>query len=599
MSTGFKIFGVFFTLTCLFACNKLEEVTQPIEIEEAGTLDAEFMGATASTATFECDLTVNPDAGKSFKAGIMYSTSKRFTTSSAKRAVIANPVEGHHQVTIEGLIFCTDYYYCTYVYRLGEYKLSEVKPFSTNNVSVDIDAVDVQFNEVTIAGQVHMEAGLEGKIRAGFMFSDAEDFSSERSLDSALELDEEGRFEVRVTGLDQGTTYYYTYYIVQGSTKVKAPVKAFFTMSPYMEAFGELDFSAAKDLSASEPANCYIITEPGVYKFKAVKGNSDVSIGEVKMVNVLWETFGGMMAPEACQLIDATSYMDGYAAVRVPSDFKEGNAVVVAKNEIGEVIWSWHFWLTSELPKEHVYANNAGILMDRNLGALSMEKGNPKGFGLLYQWGRKDPFPGSATLTGTAMAKTTAKVYATISSAEEGTIEYSIKNPSTMIFTDGASTDWLYNGGTAGIDNTRWQSEKTMYDPCPPGWRVPDGGPASSVQQNDGSAKYEGGVWYRTGIPTGGGFPYPAEDYAKAGITIPAQYSGEDAWYPAAGSISAVDGTFVEVGRDGMYWSVTPCGRSDVYGFNFYYYKDNKGYVYHSPMFTRATAASVRCCKIQ
>ena len=572
-------------VTCLFSCNKLEQTPEPMEIDAAGNLEAEFKSVTATTATFECDLTRNPEAGKSFKAGIMYSTSRKFTTSSAKRAVIENPVDGHYQIVIDGLTFCTDYYYCTYVYRLGEYKLSEVKSFSTENVAVDIDVAEVKSNEVTIAGQVQFEEGLVGKIRAGFLFSDTEDFSSERTLNSGLELDEEGIFEVRVTGLDQGTTYYYTYSITQGSTTVKAPAKRFFTLSPYMEAFGELDFAAAKDLSAVGSANCYIITEPGVYKFKAVKGNSNEPVGEVKMVNVLWETFGSMMAPDACELIEATSYKDGYAAVRVPADFKEGNAVVVAKNDYGEVIWSWHFWLTSEYPKEHVYANNAGILMDRNLGSLSTEKGNPKGFGLLYQWGRKDPFPGSATLNGSAMAKTSAKVYAAISSASEGTIEYSIKNPSTMIFTNGGSTDWLYNDGSTRVDNTRWQSEKTMYDPCPAGWRIPDGG--------------ANGVWNKAGIPTGGGFPYPAADYACAGITIPAKYCGEDAWYPAAGSISAVDGTFVEVGRDGMYWSVTPCGRSDVDGFNFYYYKNDTGYVYHSPMFTRATAASVRCCKIQ
>ena len=563
----------------------MDQMQEPIAIDAAGNLEAEFKSVTTTTATFECDLTRNPEAGKSFKAGIMYSTSKKFTTSSAKRAVIENPVDGHHQVVIEGLTFCTDYYYCTYVYRLGEYKLSEVKSFSTANVNVDIDVEDVRFNEATIAGQVHFEEGLAEKIRAGFLFSDTEDFSSPRSLDSALELDEEGRFQVRITGLDQGALYYYTYYIVQGSTNVKAPVKSFFTMDPYMSAFGELDFSSAKDLSAAESSNCYIVTEPGVYKFKAVKGNSTESIGDVKMVNVLWETFCGMISPDACDLIEATSYKDGYIAIKVPSDFKDGNAVVVAKNGNGEVVWSWHIWLTSEYPKEHVYANGAGTLMDRNLGSLSTEKGNPKGFGLLYQWGRKDPFPGSATLNGSVMVKTTAKVFATMSSVTDGSIEFSIKNPSTMIFTDGSSTDWLYNSGSTRVDNTRWQSEKTIYDPCPAGWRVPDGGSK--------------GIWYKAGIPTGGGFPYPESDYACAGITIPAQYCGEDAWYPAAGSISAFDGAFVEVGRDGMYWSVTPCGLSDVYGFNFYYYKNNTGYVYHSPMFTRATAASVRCYKIQ
>ena len=586
MSTGFKILSVLFAVTCLLACNKMEHMSEPLEIDAVGNLDAELTSTTATTASFECDLIRNPEVGKSFRAGIMYSTSKRFTTSSAKRAVITDPVEGHHQVVIEGLTFCTEYYYCTYVYHLGEYKLSEVKSFSTANVAVDIDVADVQFNEVTVAGQVHYEEGLIGKVRAGFLFSDKEDFSSDSSLDTALELDEEGRFEIRVTGLDPGVTYFYTYYIVQSGAKVQAPAKSFFTLNPYMAAFGELDFSSAKDLSSVEPSNCYIVTEPGVYKFKAVKGNSDESIGDVKMVNVLWETFGGMVAPDACDLIDATSYKDGYAAVRVPADFKEGNAVVVAKNDSGDVLWSWHFWMIKEYPEEHVYANAAGVLMDRNLGSLTTQKGDPKGFGLLYQWGRKDPFPGSAALNGVAMAKTTAKVYATISSATDGTIEYSVKHPSTMIFMDSSrSTDWLYSDKATGVDNTRWQSVKTIYDPCPAGWRVPDGGTE--------------GVWCKAGIPTGGGFPYPQEDYAHAGITIPAEYCGEDAWYPAAGSISADDGTFVEVGRDGMYWSVTPCGRADVYGFNFYYYMKNTGYVYHSPRFTRATAASVRCSKVQ
>ena len=586
MSTGFKIFSVFFALTCLFACNKMETPQGPVELESAGILEADIKSIASNSITFTCDLTKHPDAGKSFRAGVMYSTSKRFTTTSAKRAIIENPVDGQHELIIDGLAFCTDYYYCTYVYHLGKYELSEVKSFTTENVPVDIYVADVQYNEVTIAGQVHFDAGQEDNIRVGFMFSDTEDFSSAKTLDSTLQLDEEGRFEVRVTGLDQGTSYYYTYYVSQGIMTATAPVKTFFTLSPYMAAFGELDFAAAKDLSATEPANCYIITEPGIYKFKAVKGNSDESVGEVKMVNVLWETFGSLVAPDACELIDATSYKDGYAAIKVPSDFKAGNAVVVARNESGEIIWSWHFWLTPDYPREHAYANNAGILMDRNLGSLSMEKGDPRGFGLLYQWGRKDPFPGSATMKGSSMAKMTAKVYATVSSAADGTIDYSVNNPSTMIFADSSrSTDWLYYDGSNGIDNTRWQSQKTIYDPCPPGWRVPDGGAE--------------GLWYKAGIPTGGGFPYPASDYAKAGITIPAQYCGEDAWYPAAGSISAIDGTFVEVGRDGMYWSVTPCGRSDVFGFNFYYYMNETGYVYHSPMFTRATAASVRCCKIQ
>ena len=601
MSTGFKLVSVIVALTCLFSCNKVEEdFQQPVELESAGNLMAELSSTTSTTAVFACDLSIHPDAGKSFRAGIMYSNSQKFSTSSAKRVLIENPVDGKHEIFIDGLTFATTYYYATYVYRLGKYELSEVSSFTTEPLAVDVEVAELKFNEVTIQGQVHLDEGTAGKIKVGFKFSDTEDFSSLRTLDSAVELTEDGRFQINVTGLDQGTKYYYTYYLSQGSRKMTTPVNKVITLSPYTAAFGKLDMASASDLSAGGSANCYIVNGPGLYKFKAVKGNSDEPVGDVTMVNVLWESFGTLMVPEACEMIDATYYEDGYAAINVPADFKQGNVVVVAKNASGDVLWSWHFWLTSDSPKEHVYANGAGVMMDRNLGSLSVAKGDKKGFGLLYQWGRKDPFPGSATANGSSMVATTAKVYAAICSAEVGNIDFTVKNPATIILADGTrSSDWLYYERKPDYDNTRWQSEKTIYDPCPAGWRVPDGGPGRSVKQADGTYTLEGaGIWRTAGIPTGGGFPYPAEDYALAGITIPAQYCGEDVWYPAAGSISAMDGTFVDVGRDGVYWSVTPCGTPEVYGFNFYYYMQNTGYVYHSPMLTRATAASVRCCKI-
>ena len=400
MHKGLKIFSVFFALTCLFACSKIEEPQLPVELESAGSLEAEFKAVTATTATFDCELFRHPEAGKSFRAGIMYSTSKRFTTSSAKRAVIENPVDGHYEVVLDGLTFCTDYYYCTYVYRLGNYELSEVKHFTTEMLPVDIDVADTQFDEVTIEGQIHLDEKTKGKVSLGFLFSDVEDFSSDLTLDSALDLDEEGRFSIRVTGLDQGTTYYYTYYVSQGSVSVKAPAQHFVTLSPYTAAFKEMDLTSATDLSAGGSANSYIVTSPGLYKFKAVKGNTEEPVGEVSVVSVLWETFGTQTSPDACELIDATSYKDGYAAINVPQTFKQGNAVVVARDDYGTILWSWHIWLTSEYPEEQAYANGAGVMMDRNLGALSTEKGDPKGFGLLYQWGRKDPFPGSATTKG-------------------------------------------------------------------------------------------------------------------------------------------------------------------------------------------------------
>ena len=41
--------------------------------------------------------------------------------------------------------------------------------------------------------------------------------------------------------------------------------------------------TAATDLSSSTSANCYIISESGLYKFKTVKGNSNESVGNIAL----------------------------------------------------------------------------------------------------------------------------------------------------------------------------------------------------------------------------------------------------------------------------------------------------------------------------
>ena len=594
-------------MAVVFACTKPEGTDGSQDLESAGNLVATVESATPTSVTFSCDLTVDPAAGKSFRAGIMYSTSKRFTTANAKRAVIENPVNGTHTLTIDGLVFSNEYYYSTYVYHHGNYELSEVMTFKTADVQVDSEVTDVQHNEVTISGQIHLDENTRGVLGVGVKFSDVQDFSGD-VIENTLDIDEEGRFSTRITGLDEGTTYYYACYVSQGSRKVPQETKKITTTDPYADAFGELDAAAATDLSAQGSSNSYIVTAPGLYKFKAVQGNSTDPVGEVATVNVLWESYGTTVAPRACELISATSYDEGYAIINVPTDFKVGNALVAAKNSDGEVLWSWHIWLLSEQPSECTYANGAGVMMDRNLGALSMEKGNPQGFGLLYQWGRKDPFPGSANTDGTAEVVTTGKYYLAVATPDKATIEYSVKNPQTFLAHESnAHVDWLAPTASGKYDDSRWQSNKTKYDPCPPGWRVPDGG--------------SNGIWAKAGLPENGAiarvdpdpsdddyiadqlvlYPYPVEDKDKAGFTVLAENAGVDTWYPCAGGMNPYGETlYVSVGKEGYYWSATSCNNANVYGFNFFYYKDLKAegaFIFGSAMLSRSLGNSVRCCR--
>lgn len=224
--------------------------------------------------------------------------------------------------------------------------------------------------------------------------------------------------------------------------------------------------SCTKNLSTIDTANCYIVSKGGKYCFNAsVKGNSDEVILNGEYAEVLWESFGTNKTPKRGELIKLVSYDDGYIYFTVPNLFKKGNAVIAVKDDSGEILWSWHIWLTDE-PREQVYYNNAGTMMDRNLGAIMGDNGYDRG--TLYAWGRKDPFLSSSAMSTAEFPN------GKMTSQERGTIEYSIENPMTYIY-DG-DYEYSINDGHWEWRRSKdlWGSYKTMYDPCPVGWRVPD-----------------------------------------------------------------------------------------------------------------------------
>ena len=65
--------------------------------------------------------------------------------------------------------------------------------------------------------------------------------------------------------------------------------------------------------------------------------------------------------------------------------------------------------------------------MDRNLGAISATRGDVGAIGLYYQWGRKDPFLGSSSISQTLRAASTGEWPAPVETSENtGTIDYTI-----------------------------------------------------------------------------------------------------------------------------------------------------------------------------
>ena len=286
----------------------------------------------------------------------------------------------------------------------------------------------------------------------------------------------------------------------------------------------------------TQSANCYIISAAGTYKFRTTKGNSTESVGEVASAAVLWESFGTDQQPSVGDLVKDVSYKDGEITFKATD--KKGNAVIAAKDAAGNILWSWHIWMTDQ-PQEQEYYNNAGTMMDRNLGATSATPGDIGALGLLYQWGRKDPFLGSSSISEAVEAKSTITWPSAVSSdSSNGTIAYAIANPTTFIVRNNmVDGDWYYTG--SGTDNTRWTTSdkaKSIYDPCPAGWRVPDGG--------------ENGVWDKAG------FDDTTYDNTNNGISFSIS-SPSKTWYPAPG-FRDVDGSLSNVAYYGFYWSAPP-----------------------------------------
>lgn len=300
----------------------------------------------------------------------------------------------------------------------------------------------------------------------------------------------------------------------------------------------DLSADVAYDLSSTGTANCYVVTKPGTYKFRPVKGNSKSPLKYISRCAVLWESFGTSEEPSRRSLIRQIDYADGYILFKTTDVFKKGNAVIAAIDADGTVLWSWHIWIT-ESPKGQVYFNEAGVVMDRNLGALSAKLGDVGTLGLMYQWGRKDPFLASSSVVMPVMAKSSVAFPPAVPSDEiTGTIEYAIAHPTTFI-TGHRGWDWYwYSEG----NHTRWttsESPKSQYDPCPAGWRVPDGG-------------YEG-LWGKASDLKR--FSAPGDASLK-GVNFSGWFGDDETiWYPKGGLINEGTAELNGVGSIGIFWA--------------------------------------------
>ena len=556
--------------------------------EDKGPATLTLGKVTAATATFTGHLNVAASDLSFSQVTVYYSDAETFNMNAAE-SVSATSFDNQQNftITLTNLKYGTKYNYCMVSEIKSEKTYGDVLDFTTGDVTLSELSVVPSSFKAEVSGSVNGLSEQDKEyIKVGVLYS-TEPGKVENGEGKQVEVTEisaDGMFSVLLSDLTVETKYYYCGYVHQGGSYTYGTPKEFATLKHPYEFSYDLNVSSATDLSSSASANCYIVSESGLYKFKTVKGNSNESVGSVAWASILWETFGTSETPEYLDLIKAFCYKDGCIAFQTADTFKEGNAVIAAKDADGNILWSWHIWFTDQ-PQGQEYYNNAGIMMDRNLGATSATPGDVGALGLLYQWGRKDPFLGSSSIHYESMAEAKSTITwpsAVVSNSSNGTIEYATAHPTTFITRNIRNSDWYYTGSSS-TDNTRWttsESTKSIYDPCPAGWRVPDG------ESN--------GVWLTALGSSSSIYDDSLYSSTNEGMNFSGRFgSASTIWYPASGCRYDNDGSLGGVGYRGYYWSASPYGYDPDIAciLNFYY----DGRVDPSDYSLRAGGLSVRC----
>ena len=222
------------------------------------------------------------------------------------------------------------------------------------------------------------------------------------------------------------------------------------------------------DLSKNlqETANCYIISKPGDYEFPLVYGcgfkngvenpksyagdnfldykgeiiNTPEIKYKIKDVKIIsWDS-----DPEIIKNIIIKENYIKFSITKVPEG--GANYVIALFDNDEKIIWSYHIWLYANL-KEIKIADYT--FLDKPLASKLEESGKVNIW--FYQWGRKDPL---CYMSNKIEKRSTSTMEA-------------IRNPDTLYYNAGGNWNWINN-------SNYWGKNKTIYDPCPAGYKVPE-----------------------------------------------------------------------------------------------------------------------------
>lgn len=334
-------------------------------------------------------------------------------------------------------------------------------------------------------------------------------------------------------------------------------------------------------------ANCYVVSKADTYKIPLVFGNAlkdgatnsaayhnnggiyshdFVDYNGTIVTSPYIEAVSGTASSAQLSIADTDgiftdiSIVDGspcrYLQFKVNSIPATGaNGVLSIKDSSGVIMWSWHIWVWADSLATVEITNETSVkykILPVNLASKWDDTAKTKIKNWFYQWGRPNPMLCPSAYNSTSdHASYGALSYAAASIASN--IQDGIQNPATFykyslsynhnwFQTNSSKTYNLWDAACTSTGNSDNNVVKTIYDPCPIGFKIPNGNTFTYFTKTNVVGSFANGWKFRR---------YPGD---TVGV-----------FFPASGRRDPSDGSLHNVGSLGPVWLSSAYSQSSVY----------------------------------